>query len=65
MGQLGQGFVTSVTGSPLNTVRKYLYIGWYCSDGDTALGQPEVALRDGERVVLSCDRSSVGDPSLE
>lgn len=50
---------------PLNTVRKYLYIGWYCSDGDTALGQPEVALRDGERVVLSCDRSSVGDPSLE
>ncbi len=39
---------------PLNKVRRLLYIGWYCSDGATALDQPEVVVGDGGRATLSC-----------
>lgn len=39
----------------LNKVRKLLYIGWYCSDGVTAFGQPEVVIGDGGRARLSCN----------
>jgi len=39
---------------PLSKARKLLYIGWYCSDGGTALDQPEVVVGVGGRATLSC-----------
>lgn len=41
---------------PVSVARKTLSIGWYCSDGKSFIGQPTVALRDGERALLSCAR---------
>lgn len=41
---------------PLSAARKSLSIGWYCSDGVTFIGQPTVALQDGEQALLSCSR---------
>ena len=41
---------------PVSAAPKSLTIGWYCSDGETFLGQPDVALEDGGRAILSCLR---------
>ena len=41
---------------PVSAAPKSLNIAWYCSDGETFLGQPTVALEDGGRAILSCSR---------
>ena len=47
---------------PLNTVNNILSVAWYCSDGQTYLGQPRVAIKDGGKGQLTCGQPQDASP---